>query len=92
VGIIAHGGGSDEWMLHSYKEMVLDTIANALQTVMMDIVGLDDKWLTGVVFPVKTVSKSEKEIFPVQSYDWVDIENRLMPLVEKVIAKASKNK
>jgi hypothetical protein len=41
---------------------------------------------------VKTVSKSEKEIFPVQSYDWVDIENRLMPLVEKVIAKASKNK
>jgi multimeric flavodoxin WrbA len=92
VGIIAHGGGSDEWMLHSYKEMVLDTIANALQTVMMDIVGLDDKWLTGVVFPVKTVSKSEKEIFPVQLYDWVDIENRLMPLVEKVIAKASKNK
>ena len=92
VGIIAHGGGGNQWMLRSYKEMVLDMIANALQTVMMDVVGLDEKWPTGIVFPVKTVQKSEKALFPVQSYDWADIENRVTPLVEKVVKMVSSNK
>jgi multimeric flavodoxin WrbA len=90
VGIIAHGGGSEEWMLRSYKELVLDTIANALQTIMMDIVGLDEKWPNGVVFPVKEVRRDKGGIFPVQTYDWADIENRLMPLVEKVVMKAER--
>jgi hypothetical protein len=92
VGIIAHGGGGNEWMLRSYKKMVLDTIANALQTVMMDVVGLDEKWPTGIVFPVKTVQQNENEVFPVQSYDWSDIENRMTPLVEKAVEMVSKNK
>jgi multimeric flavodoxin WrbA len=87
VGIIAHGGGSEEWMLQSYKEMVLDTIANALQTAMMDVVGLDEKWPNGVVFPVKEVRNDKNSIFPIEIYDWADIENRLTPLVEKVIMK-----
>ena len=91
VGIIAHGGGSEEWPLRSYKEMVLDTITNALQTIMMDVVSPDDKHTNGVVFPVKEVQKNKDGIFPVQLYDWADIENRLTPLVEKVIAKADKN-
>ena len=69
IGIIAHGGGSDERVLCSFKEMIIDTISNALQTTMMDVVGLDDKWPNGVVFPVRTVQKSEKEIFPIQLYD-----------------------
>jgi len=90
VGIIAHGGGTEEWMLQSYKEMVLDTIANALHTIMMDVVGVDEKWSNGVVFPVKEVRKDKDSIFPVQLYDWADIENRSTPLVEKVIAKAEK--
>jgi len=90
VGIIAHGGGGEKGMLHSYKEMVLDTIANALQTIMMDVVGIDDEWLNGVVFPVKEVQKSKNEIFPIQIYDWAEIEKRLTPLVEKVVAKAEK--
>jgi multimeric flavodoxin WrbA len=90
VGIIAHGGGSEKWMLQSYKEMVLATIANALQTIMMDVVGLDENPTNGVVFPVKEVRKDKNNIFPVQTYDWADIENRLTPLVEKVIAKAEK--
>ena len=90
VGIIAHGGGSEEWTMRSYKAMVLDTIENALQTIMMDVVGVDDKWPKGVVFPVQEVQKNENDIFPVQLCDWVDIENRLTPLVEKVIQKADK--
>jgi multimeric flavodoxin WrbA len=90
VGIIAHGGGSEEWVLRSYKYMVLDTIANALQTAMMDVVGIDEKSPNGVVFPVKEVRKEKEQIFPIQIYDWADVENRLAPLVEKVIVKADK--
>ena len=90
VGIIAHGGGSEEWVLQSYKEMVLATIENALQTIMMDVVSPDENPTPGVVFPVKEVRKDKNSILPVQLYDWVDIEKRLAPLVAKVIAKAEK--
>ncbi len=90
VGIIAHGGGSDEFALRSYKAMVLDTIANALQTIMMDVVGLNEAWSTGVVFPAKEVKKDSGNTFPIQYYDWSDIESRVAPLVEKVIEKAER--
>jgi len=88
IGIIAHGGGGTDVALRSYKEMALDTIANALGTVMMDVVGLNEEWPTGIAFPVKEVLRDEDEIFPLQLYDWVDIENRLTPLVLRVIEKA----
>ena len=91
VGIIAHGGGSDDAALRSYKDMVLDTIANALRTIMMDVVGLNEEWPTGVAFPVKEVLHDEDEIFPVQLYDWVDVENRVTPLVLNVIERAFQN-
>jgi hypothetical protein len=91
VGIIAHGSGSTEAALRSYKEMVLDTIANALQTVTMDVVGLNEDWPTGVAFPVKEIFRDEGEIFPLQLYDWADIEDRLTPLVLKVVEKAFAN-
>jgi len=91
AGIIAHGGGSDEPVLRSYEDMVLNTIANALQTIMMDVVGLNERWPNGIVFPVKEVRKDENEIFPIQLYDWADIENRVTPLVESVMERASTN-
>jgi hypothetical protein len=90
VGIIAHGRGSEDWAMRPYKTMVLDAIENALQTIMMDVVGIDNKSPNGVVFPVKEVLKKENDIFLVQLYDWTDIENRLTLLVEKLIAKADK--
>ncbi len=90
VGIIAHGGGSDDAALRSYKAMVLDTIANALQTIMMEVVGLNETWPNGIVFPVKEVKKDSGKAFPIQHYDWADIENRVAPLVVMVIGKAAK--
>ena len=89
VGIIAHGGSADYLTMHSYKTMVLDTIANALQTIMMDVVGLDDEWPNGVVFPAKEVKRESGQTFPIQYYDWGDIENRVSPLVVKVIERAN---
>jgi multimeric flavodoxin WrbA len=90
VGIIAHGGGSYEKALFSYQKMVLDTISNALETAMMEVVGLDEKRPNGLVFPVQEVRKDETKIFPVQIYDWEDIEHRITPLVNKVIEKVDK--
>ena len=92
VGIIAHGGGSDEFALHSYKAMVLDTIANALQTIMMEVVRLNEEWPTGVVFPAKEVKMDSGKTFPIQYYDWSHIESRVTPLVVKVIEKAGGRK
>jgi multimeric flavodoxin WrbA len=87
VGIIAHGGSSDEATLRGYKAMVLDTIANALQTIMMEVVGLNEEWPNGIVFPVKEVKRNSGKTFPIQYYDWADIEERVTPLVMKVVAK-----
>lgn len=91
VGIIAHGGGSDDLTLRSYKAMVLDTIANALRTAMMDVVGPNEEWPTGIAFPVKEVLQDEDEIFPVQLYDWDNVEDRVTPLVISVMRKAFDN-
>ncbi|MCX7773244.1 MAG: NAD(P)H-dependent oxidoreductase, partial [Clostridia bacterium] len=89
VGLVAHGGGTEE-IASYYKGPVLDTIWNALSyPVEMDIVSLGDNQPHGVTIPVKTVRKDEGSIFPVQEYDWEDIERRLLPLVVKVLDKAA---
>lgn len=89
VGIIGHGGGTEEIMKY-YKEPVLDSIWNALSyPVEMNVIGLNDEQKNGVVFPVKSVKKSEKSIFPIQEYDWVDVERRLSPLVNTVLEKCT---
>jgi hypothetical protein len=53
----------------------------------MEVVGLDERWPNGVVFPVKEVRKDEKAIFPIQTYDWDDVEARVSPLVKAIIEK-----
>ena len=85
VGIIGHGGGTEE--IHRYyKEPVIDSIWNSLSyPVEMNIIGIDADQPRGVTFPVKAVKKVNNSIFPIQEYDWNDIENRLDPLVNKVI-------
>jgi multimeric flavodoxin WrbA len=87
VGLIAHGGGSNKQTLRSYKGMVLDTISNALQTIMMDVVSLNEEWPNGVVFPIKEVHREDAGVFPIQIYDWTDVESRMTPLVKRVMEK-----
>lgn len=85
VGIVGHGGGTEE-IIKYYKIPVLDTITNALSyPVEMKIIGVDDKYPNGVVLPVKTVRKDNNSIFPIQEYDWKDIEKRLTPLINNVL-------
>jgi hypothetical protein len=53
----------------------------------MNIVGVNSEQSNGIIFPVKNVKKVKNSIFPIQEYDWIDIENRLIPLVNNVLEK-----
>jgi len=55
----------------------------------MNVIGLNDEQKNGVTIPVKSVKKIEKSIFPIQEYDWSDIERRLNPLVNNVLEKVA---
>lgn len=83
TGIISHGGGSD-WALSSYKAMVNDTIANALDTIQCKVVPYNDEWNTGISLPVSSV-EAEKGIFPIQRYDWSTMKEKIKEYVECVV-------
>lgn len=90
VGIVGHGGGTENIIKH-YKTPVLDSIWNALSyPVEMNIVGVNNDQTNGIIFPVKSVKKATDSIFPIQEYDWKDIEERLNPLVINVLEKITK--
>lgn len=88
AGIISHGGGSD-WALLSYKAMVNDTIANALDTIQCKIIPYDDEWNTGISIPVDKVEESEN-IFPIQKYDWNTIKDKIQEYVDIVADEIEK--
>lgn len=80
-----HGGGTEE-LLPNYKNLVLDTIENALRWLIeMKIVGIDEKQPNGVVFPVKHVKKDPESVFPVQEHVWNDIQRRIRPLITNLL-------
>lgn len=83
AGIISHGGASD-WALKSYKEMVNDTIANALDTIQCRVVPYNSEWNTGISVPVKNVLE-KKGVFPVQEYDWKMITGILTEYADMVL-------
>lgn len=83
VGIISHGGASD-WALKSYKAMVNDTIANALDTIQCRIIPYNAEWDTGISLPVQKVIKKE-DIFPIQEYDWHSITQKLAEYIGLVL-------
>ena len=83
VGIISHGGGSD-WALKSYKAMVNDTIANALDTIQCKVIPYNSEWNTGISFPVQRVLEKD-DIFPIQEYDWYSIMRKLTEYTEMVL-------
>ena len=80
AGIISHGGGAD-WALTSYKAMVNDTIANALDTIQCRVVSYDFEWTTGISLPVNSVDE-EENIFPIQKYDWEMIRKKIEKYIE----------
>ena len=83
AGIISHGGASD-WALKSYKAMVNDTIANALDTIQCKTVPYNSEWNTGIALPVKSVLE-EEHIFTIQKYDWNLLTQKLKDYIEIVL-------
>ena len=83
AGIISHGGAG-EWALPSYKEMVNDTIANALDTIQIKVIPYDDTWNTGISMPVKKVVETDS-IFPVQEYDCNVLETKIRAYAKRVL-------
>jgi len=84
AGVISHGGGGI-WALKSYKTMVNDTIANALDTIQLKIVALNEEWKTGISLPVEKVSFTNESIFPLQEYDWEFIKMEIFEYVRRII-------
>ncbi len=84
--IISHGGASD-WALKSYKAMVNDTIANAIDTIQGKIVPYNSEWNTGISLPVQKVLE-EDGIFPIQEYDWNLLTRKLIDYIELVLKEA----
>lgn len=83
AGVISHGGGGEN-VLESYKAMVNDTIANALDTIQVKVVPFNSKWDTGIALPVDSIGQ-DGGIFPVQGYDWKRVEEMLRAYVEVVV-------
>jgi len=83
VGIISHGGGGAR-ALKSYKRMVNDTIANALDTIQLKPVSLNSKWDTGISIPVKKAVFNKGSVFPSQEYDWELIADTVSNYLEAV--------
>ena len=90
TGIISHGGGGD-WALKSYKAMVNDTIANALETIQCAVVPYDGEWNTGISLPVSAVQEGDP-VFPLQEYDWGSVDMNIQKYVELVLERACTRK
>jgi hypothetical protein len=89
IGIVAHGGGTEE---HNdlYRVPVIEAIANALSWPVEANVVLDPKLsLPGATFQVSKVECAPDVVFPIQTYDWNDIRDRITPIVLAVLAAAS---
>jgi len=84
TGVISHGGGED-WALKSYKFMVNDTIANALDTIQLKLIPLNDEWNTGISLPVHKASFSGVSIFPTQEYDWEKLTQLISDYIDVLI-------
>ena len=85
TGVISHGGG-EAWALDSYKKMVNDTIANALDTIQMKLIPLNDEWDTGLSIPVEKATFQNGDIFPIQEYDWDFVTSRVKEYTDKLIS------
>ncbi len=88
TGIISHGGGSD-WALQSYKKMVNDTIANALDTIQLKLIPYSDDWDTGISIPVMSILNSAHNVFPMQEYNWNELNIKIAEYIGLVVSKVT---
>lgn len=84
AGIIAHGGGA-AWAAESYRRMVCDTIANALDTIQLRMVPFDEENSTGLVLTLESAVFTPGSPFPRQEHDWGRIEAAVRCYIQKIM-------
>jgi multimeric flavodoxin WrbA len=85
IGIIAHGGQTEQ-ALPYFKTALLDPLANAFASLQMRVIGAGEQWPNGVTFGIQSLSLPPGSIFVTIQHDWQAIRQRILPLVENVIA------
>ncbi len=88
VGVIAHGGQTDEALPYYYRNLALP-VANALAGAGMRPVGSGEEMPYGAVFGIHALHMpAENGIFCTIEHDWDAVRARLVPLVDNLIAAA----
>ncbi len=86
AGVVGHGGAPEEY-LNYYKDGLVKTVADAVRSCGMKVIGVDEEWPHGIAFGITKLYRPEDSIFPVIEHDWETIRQRVEPLVEKVMAR-----
>jgi multimeric flavodoxin WrbA len=91
AAVIGHGGMAEsKESLDYYHDRLITPVANALTSFGFNVIGYNDEFPMGVPFGLRDdtcIQPSEDSIFPDILQDWSHIENRIKPLVEKVLAE-----
>jgi multimeric flavodoxin WrbA len=91
AGVIGHGGQKmQEDTLAYYEKTLVEPVANSLRSVSMRVIGLDGGCAQaashGVTFGIQKLSKRADSIFVDIEHDWLEIRQRIAPLVDGVMA------
>jgi hypothetical protein len=91
VGIIGHGGCAETVeVLKYYHDSLISPVAKTLEALSLSVIGLNEEYPSGVPFGLKNsncLKPSPNSIFPDIIQDFEMIQNRIEPLVHKVMDK-----
>jgi multimeric flavodoxin WrbA len=91
AAIIGHGGMAEsKESLGFYHDKLIAPVANTLVSFGFNVIGYSDEYPKGAPFGLKNdtcIQPSEDSVFPEILQDWDMIENRIKPLVEKVLTE-----
>lgn len=89
LGVVAHGGQCEtpEILDYYYNALALP-VANAFAGVGMRPLGVSAQMPRGAVFGIRALRMPEEGVFCTIEHDWDAIRDRLIPLVENLIAAA----
>lgn len=91
IGIIGHGGMVEsKESLNYYYEQLVTKIADTLRSFSFQVVGADEEYMNGVCFGLKDdscIRATEDSVFPDILQDWEMIEERISPLIQKLLNK-----
>jgi hypothetical protein len=87
IGIIGHGGQPTTPETTAYYEkMLVEPVAAALGSTSMQVIRPPEGSSNGVAFGIRSINRRPDSIFVDIQHDWEDIQQRISPLVQSVLA------